>query len=421
VARFDISLSNPLWLKLARWLLVGYAVVLLSISIAGVLLFPSYASRHAADFTPNVSWTSAQVQTALSQLGWPATVPAYLELLRTLLMLVVGSGVGLLLLLRQARNWFLLYLAFVLISFAGGYTAILPVLSYLPALIDYRDFLGAASWQLFFILFYFFPNGQAVPGWTKWLALIWLASIPLSHYLSIQAMNLTLTLPLYLGLVISAIASQVYRFLRRSDPVQRQQTKWVVAAVGLMAAYLLLVAPWAFDPPAGPDLGLPLVISFVNLFVFAALFALVPLAIAIAIFKYRLWDIDLVIRRTLIYGLLSATLSLLFFGGVTLLQGLFTALSGQESPAALVLSTLLIAALFNPLRRRVQEFIDRRFYRGRYNAELVLQRFVEQARSQADLDQLAAGLVASVQGSLLPEKSSLWVVKIQDQRKGDSG
>lgn len=140
-----------------------------------------------------------------------------------------------------------------------------------------------------------------------------------------------------------------------------------------------------------------------------------PLAVGVAVMKYHLYDIDLVIRRTLQYSLVTLLLALVYFSGVTLTQNIFTIISGQQSPAALVLSTLLIAALFNPLRRRVQGFIDRRFYRQKYDAEKALAAFAEAARSETQLGALAEKLSDTVQQTLQPVHLNLWLNKKREE------
>jgi hypothetical protein len=135
-----------------------------------------------------------------------------------------------------------------------------------------------------------------------------------------------------------------------------------------------------------------------------------PISIGIAIVRYRLYEIDLIINRSLVYGALSATLALIYFGGVATTQAIFRALTGQqEQPQlAIVISTLLIAALFNPLRRRIQRFIDRRFYRRKYDARKTLEAFSAKLRDETDLDALSDDLVGVVKETMQPSRISLW-------------
>jgi hypothetical protein len=179
--------------------------------------------------------------------------------------------------------------------------------------------------------------------------------------------------------------------IRRSQGQQRQQFKWFV-----FAAALLLIAS-----PSGPSE----LLIVQSLFIAAVLF--LPIAVGIAILRYRLYDIDLIIRRTLAYSVLTGLLVLFYLGSVVLLQSLFRALVGGTSPLAIVISTLGIAALFAPLRRRVQDFIDRRFYRRKYDAAQTLDRFAATARQEVELDTLTAELVQVIEETVQPEHVSL--------------
>jgi hypothetical protein len=193
-------------------------------------------------------------------------------------------------------------------------------------------------------------------------------------------------------LTLSAV-SLVLR-LRRAAGVEREQLKWFVYAVTLFA----LVFP-------------PSVLAFGDGRLIVALLPLVPAAAGIAILKHRLYDIDVVINRTLVYGALTALLVAVYFGGVATTQAIFRALTGQEEQPqlAIVASTLVIAALFNPLRRHIQSFIDRRFYRTKYDAAKTLEAFSAKLRDETDLDALSEDLVGVVRDTMQPAHVSLWL------------
>jgi hypothetical protein len=192
--------------------------------------------------------------------------------------------------------------------------------------------------------------------------------------------------------VVGAAASVVVRF-RRSRGVERQQMKWFV-----YAAALILLAPVVDYFP-----------DIVNGVWLALVLIATPTAIGIAVLRYRLYGIDVIINRTLVYGPLTATLVLVYLGGVISMQYAFRALTGQGSQIAIVASTLAIAALFNPLRRRIQAFVDRRFYRRKYDAAKILEAFSAKLRDETDLGALNAELVSVVRQTMQPANVSLWL------------
>jgi hypothetical protein len=206
---------------------------------------------------------------------------------------------------------------------------------------------------------------------------------------------------LYLGVgVVGAVACVVMRF-RRSRGQERQQMKWFVYAAALLLLFPVLVLASDFD-------FLPEIVSGVALGL--ALVAL-PTAIGIAILRHRLYDIDVIINRTLVYGTLTALLVALYFSGVATTQAIFRTLTGQEEQPqlAIVVSTLVIAALFNPLRGRIQTFIDRRFYRSKYDAAKTLEAFSAKLRDKTDLEVLNDELVSVVRETMQPAHVSLWL------------
>jgi hypothetical protein len=201
----------------------------------------------------------------------------------------------------------------------------------------------------------------------------------------------------------AALFAPILRY-RRARGVERQQLKWFV----YFAILTLLFLPLAFIESA--DVG-ELFLLFLML--------ILPAATAMAILRYRLYDIDIIIRRTLVFGALTVLLIVAYFGSVVLLQQAFRALSGQNSPVAIVISTLVIAALFNPLRGRVQDTIDRRFYRSKYNAQQALADFAATARDEVELDQITAELLLLVEQTVQPDRLSLWIKNAGDLNPGD--
>ncbi len=258
-----------------------------------------------------------------------------------------------------------------------------------------------------------FPDGQ-LPS-PRWRSFAWLSGATLTATASVFAFApiqysgyrhsfvidapdavwapvFTSALVLLGACVLGAALSLLLRF-RRAQGEKRQQLKWIVYAGVLLA----VLSP----------------LSNINALSGLIILALlgVPVATAIAILRYRLYDIDLIIRRTLVYSVLTGLLAFIYFGSVVILQRLFTAVSGQQSAVAIVLSTLAIAALFAPLRRRVQDVIDRRFYRKKYDAAKTLAAFATTCRDETDLEKLTARLVEVVDETMQPESVSLWLKK----------
>jgi hypothetical protein len=314
---------------------------------------------------------------------------------------------------RKSDDWMAIFasLTLVLLGITNDITALALVGQQYPALQFLSQFVAFLGADCVILFFYLFPNGRFAPRWIVWLVPLWLVKDAVAHFRPDLYPNDWL-LPFELASILFA---QIYHYWRVSNTVQRQQTKWVVfgSAVGvggiLGLTLLFSILPPAAAPPAG----------IADLLVFAAfsLFALlIPLSIGMAILRSRLWDIDVLIRRTLVYGALTGLLALAYFGSVLVLESIVRLLTGQnQSQVVTVISTLAIAALFVPLRRRVQAFIDRRFYRRKYDAARTLAQFGASLRDEVNLDNLSAHLLAAVDETMQPESAALWLRATQRQ------
>jgi hypothetical protein len=278
----------------------------------------------------------------------------------------------------------------------------------------------------------YFPNGRLVSRRWRWVVRLALFScvtgaalfalsagkIPVmgvDNPLGIEALRPVsdllepVILVLYFFLFFTSAASLVVRF-RRSGSVERQQIKWL--------AFAALAVPVWFLTNAPIEAASPTLFAVMDALIFSAL---IPVAAGVAILRYRLYDIDVVINRTLVYGALTAILGVVYFGGVATTQAIFRTFTGQEQQPqlAIVVSTLVIAALFNPLRRRIQAFMDRRFYRSKYDARKTLEAFSAKLRDETDLDALNAELVGVVRETMQPAHVSLWLRPDTASKKGE--
>jgi hypothetical protein len=231
----------------------------------------------------------------------------------------------------------------------------------------------------------------------------------LEQYPWLPGVAVSIVLMLPLCILVSAFGL-VLRY-RRSGREVREQIKWLAFAASFVGLVYfgtlisgLLLSPESYTANQTPPLWVSLSMNLTYIS-----FASVPTAIGFAVLKYRLYDIDIIINRAVVYGPLTATLVALYFAGIVVLQRFFVLLSGQQSTLAVVASTLLIAALFIPLRRRIQSFIDRRFYRRKYDARKTLEAFSVKLRDETDLEALNADLVGVVQETMQPAHVSLWL------------
>jgi hypothetical protein len=270
-------------------------------------------------------------------------------------------------------------------------------------------FLSSALLVLVFLLF---PGGQFVPHWTRWILVVFLAvQVPLTFFPVAPLLpNNPVSQPgwlVVLGELATVVLVQLYRYRRVSNPLQRQQTKWVVfgITVPITDFVLMNVLYLIFPVLSSPGSLYPLAFK-----VFGTCWPLFfPLSFGFAMLRSRLWEIDVLINRTLVYGTLTVILTGVYVGLVIGLQALLRGFISQDNSVAIVLSTLVIATLFQPLRQGIQRSIDRRFYRRKYDTSKTLQSFSVTLRNEMDLDTLREQLLAVVQETMQPAHVLLWI------------
>jgi hypothetical protein len=420
-ARTDASLPLRLhgrWLLLARAAWITLAVLALGLFVAGIpaefalLQVPCPTVRCPTGQLPPVGLHAVE-DLGLS-LGSFAAYSVAMDVLFAAVCVAVAAHI----VWRRSDDHMALFASLALLTFGTAtFTFTMAALTaQYPAWtipVGFLHFLGAASFGFFL---YLFPDGRFVPRWTRWVALAWIGWQLAEHLFPSwssdpNAWQTGIETAVWLAAPTTAIYSQIYRYRHVSNPTQRQQIKWVVfgistALTGFLGIQLMLGSSGA-DTPTSPGALVGYLVGYTFASYLAVLF--IPVSIGIAVLRHHLFDIDVIINRTLVYAMLTALLALVYLGSIVVLQGLFRALTGQESQLAVVASTLAIAALFNPLRRRIQSFIDRRFYRSKYDATMTLEAFSTKLRDETDLDALSEDLVEVVRETMQPARVSLWL------------
>ena len=321
---------------------------------------------------------------------------------------------------RNWDDWRPLFFSAVFVAYSVWVTPTLDALTLPPVMQTIADLTQAAGLLMAISFFLLFPDGRFVPGWTRLNALGWAAyclawglfpNMPLSLIDPFDASFGAFLILMMLGWIVGLMA-QARRY-RRAGSRQRTQTKWVLFVVtGACAGYASVYLPGMFLPASGQA---RLLYDLFNVPVFWLLALPIPITLIVAMLRYRLFDVNVLINRTLVYGTLTATLVLVYVGSVVLLQALFRAVIGSESRFAVVASTLAIASLFNPLRRRIQDFVCRRFYRRKYDAAKTLTAFLVRLRDETDLDRLGDEMILVVREAMQPSHVSLWLRPAQDR------
>jgi hypothetical protein len=326
---------------------------------------------------------------------------------------------------RNFSDWRPLLFSAVFVTYSVWVTPTLDALTLPSVLQTVADLLQAVGVLLAVSFFLLFPDGRFVPSWTRLSALGWAfyclawGLFPASWLSLIDPFEASLAaflILMVLGWTLGLVA-QAARY-RRAGPQQRAQTKWVLLVIaGACIGYATVYLPGALLPASGSA---RILYNLFSVPVFWLVALPIPIALAVAILRHRLFDVNVLINRTLVYGSLTATLILVYVGSVVFLQMLFRAVIGSESQLAVVASTLAVAALFNPLRRRIQWFIDRRFYRSKYDAAKTLEAFSAKLKDETDLNALRDDLVGVVRETMQPSHVSLWL-RPDTASKGSEG
>ena len=404
--------------QLIHWLWAGLTLVILGLAIASI--------------SPRFVHLVATVdRRPIADLG--LTRQAYAGYITTLDMLVLVTHmlIAAVIVWRRSDERVALFVAFALLT--NGAIASFYRL-YAGNEIDggWRTLLNlitVAGLSSSVILPYIFPDGRFVPRATVVLSVMWTIQVTLAVFwpelpVSIPSWPLYQQVLVLLVWAASGLIAQLYRYVNISNAVQRQQTKWAIA--GLTAAVLgpvgyfvtAVIVPTMSGPRVSNVLYQRIGASFfsvsflyqlLGLTLLSLLLIIFPLSFAIAILRYHLWEIDIIINRTMVYTTLTGLLMLIYVVSVVLLESVFRLFVGDGTSLAVVVSTLTITALFTPLRRRVQDFIDRRFYRRRYDAQKILSAFARSVRDEVEMQRLAEEIISAVGHTMQPAHLSLWL------------
>lgn len=409
----DTRLSGR-WLRLAH---VGWIVlVALALGLFGASL--PFALRHLHTLCTGVGCADDQLTpellATLRQAGLSLGDYAMLLLTVNLATALIWWAVAAVIIWRKSDDWLAQLVALALVldgaTVSTGIFYDLTPAGYPLA----ARLLITLTGPALFLVFSLFPSGRFAPRWMRWVVLAFLLNA-ISHdffsdwpYSLIGWSNL-FGLLTFGGAFLLLASAQIYRYRAVSTPLERQQTKWIVVGLSGFLAVLLGTGLVGTIVPALAQTGSLYLVASVVASTLASIF--IPLSFAMAILRYHLWDIDALINKALVYGSLTGLLGALYAGLIIGLESLAGLFIGQavSNPVVLVISTLAIAALFLPVRRQIQNVIDRRFYRRKYDAEKTLAAFSATVREAPDLEQIRKQVLAVVQETMQPAHVSLWL------------
>ncbi len=410
------------WLILARIVWIAVIVVSLTVSLVDIPL--QFARLHIVCIGSDCGQQlTASIVQDLHKLNLSVDFFAASVIILEFGFYFIWVAVAFVIFWRKSNDWMALLVALFLVVFPATQSLGSPgdVGTAFPSLHVLTSILDDLGWLLLLLFFFLFPDGRFVPRWMAWGALgyvfVNIIADLFPNLPSNSVISFFLGLPLLALVVGIGLFSQIYRYIRISSSIQRQQTKWVLfGVIAAVALFIVLAFPLIPIPKEvrGTVFGV-----LVDNTLFHCAVLLIPLSIGFSILRYRLYDIDLLINRTLVYGTLTLLLAFIYFVCVFVFQNLVRGITGQvgQSPLIIVGSTLAIAALFQPLRRRIQRIIDRRFYRQKYDAARTLATFSATLRNEVELNQLREHLITVVQETMQPTHVSLWLRPSEHERK----
>jgi hypothetical protein len=416
-----------------RWLMIPVTVAWVTIFVVTITYLivglPSRLSQLSiacTDSGASAAATCAHYQ--LSEvaervmLGWGLSLSTYAWFLTALIIVVapIYLLLALIVLLRSRGRLMMLCPAFGLLLFVPGFFPSISeaITQNHPEWLTLLGLLQVTAIWIGILFGYTFPSGTFFPHWTRPLMVVATVSVAmLAFYPSARLFSPSGPREAYwlsfvvLALFATALWAQISRYRRLSNALEREQTKWVVFGFSILVVEMLGfgLAPQFFPALSQPG-QLEVIYTVTNALASAIVAVVLALAFSVAILRYRLFDIDVIINRTLVYTALSVTLGSIYVSGVLLGEFLLRPLT-PESDIAVAISTLAVVALFQPIRRRIQDNVDRRFFRRKYDAERTITSFRQIARNEVDLDRLNDELMNVIHETMQPNHVSLWLRK----------
>lgn len=417
----DTDRKIPFRFYLVRFTWIMTCLVVISLFIVGSVY--SYRLVLAPGNAPKTGQESPSLNEVLVAAGLDPRAAVLLVIGFESISGLISVALGILLFLRllspdRPYDRMAMFTSFMLLTYGLLISSVVEVIGEgMEPWNTLYTLVGFFASVLFFLFLLIFPDGRYNPRWTVWIP--WTVLAWMIGWFFVPALNPDSWQPIYLnlsvvGLIVLAGSVQVYRYLRLYTPVQKQQTKWVAfVLVVMITAGAVQFLGNGDQPYITKTQGLWFVLFILEHVLLNLLEVIFPATLFLVIMHYKLWEVDRIINKALVYTVVTIVLVVCYFAIVVVLQSVFRRVIGQDSPLAAVVSTLTIAAIFNPARTGIQSFIDRRFYRRHYDAGQALNEFGELVWQETDLETLTLRLREVVQNTLQPDGVGLWLTPVQ--------